>query len=57
MTQSGSPAEHIAARYETRWALTMTAIIVFLLAIVVFTGLHWASMPPSRVMQSTIRLK
>jgi cytochrome c oxidase subunit 2 len=27
----------------------MTAIIVFLLAVVVFTGLHWASMPPSRV--------
>jgi cytochrome c oxidase subunit II len=39
----------IAARYETRWAVIMTAIIISLLAVVVFTGLHWASMPPSRV--------
>jgi cytochrome c oxidase subunit II len=39
----------IAARYETRWAVLMTAIIISLLAVVVFTGLHWASMPPSRV--------
>lgn len=42
-------SEAIAAHYETRWAVVMTAIIVLLLAIVVFTGLHWASMPPSRV--------
>jgi cytochrome c oxidase subunit 2 len=27
----------------------MGTIIFFLLAVIVFTGLHWASMPPSRV--------
>ena len=47
LEEAGS--EHIAARYEARWALLMSAIIVLLLAMVVFTGLHWASMPPSRV--------
>ena len=51
MTDPGQHAvsHTVAARYETRWAVAMTAIIFFLLAIVVFTGLHWASMPPSRV--------
>ena len=51
MTDPGQHAEShtVATRYETRWAIGMTAIIFFLLAIVVFTGLHWASMPPSRV--------
>lgn len=51
MTDPGQHAvsHTVAARYETRWAIAMTAIIFFLLAIVVFTGLHWASMPPSRV--------
>lgn len=50
MTDAGvPPSEGIAARYERWWAIVMTAIIIFLLAIVVFTGLHWASMPPSRV--------
>ncbi len=39
----------IAARYEAWWALFMTGIVVLLLAVVVFTGVHWASMPPSRL--------
>lgn len=47
LDEAGS--EHIAARYEVRWALLMSAIITLLLAMIVFTGLHWASMPPSRV--------
>lgn len=47
--QGGAAHDVIAARYEGRWAAAMTAIIFFLLAIVVFTGLHWASMPTSRV--------
>lgn len=51
MTEAGAQQHSaaIAARYEARWALVMALIIVFLLAVVVFTGLHWASMPPSRV--------
>jgi cytochrome c oxidase subunit 2 len=47
--ESHSNSAATAARYEARWALAMGAIIFALLAIVVFTGLHWASMPPSRV--------
>jgi cytochrome c oxidase subunit II len=39
----------VAARYEARWAIAMTAFILLLLAMIVFTGVHFASMPPSRV--------
>ncbi|MDQ7975638.1 cytochrome C oxidase subunit II [Paraburkholderia sp. SARCC-3016] len=45
----GSPAERVAALAERRWAWFAGAIIVLMLAVVVFTGLHWAIMPPSRV--------
>lgn len=50
-----SAAEHpagselVAARYEARWALAMGGFIFLLLAMIVFTGVHFASMPPSRV--------
>lgn len=39
----------IAARIERRWAALVVGIIVLLIAMVVFTGLHWSMMPPSRV--------
>lgn len=39
----------IAARVEKRWAIFMVALVLVLVAMVVFTGLHWAMMPPSRV--------
>jgi len=39
----------IAAAAERRWALVVGAIIFVIVAMMVFTGLHWASMPPSRV--------
>jgi len=42
-----SEAASIAA--ERRWAYIVLAIIAMLLAMMVFTGLHWAAMPPSRV--------
>jgi len=47
-TDSPASAE-VAARAERRWAIAMVAIVALLVAIVVFTGLHWAFMPPSRV--------
>ncbi len=47
--EAASQGERLAARFEARWAFWMTALIVLLLAVVVFTTLHWASMPPSRV--------
>ena len=39
----------VSERIETRWAMTMFAIIVLLLGMVVFTAVHYAAMPPSRV--------
>ncbi|OXJ22038.1 cytochrome C oxidase subunit II [Burkholderia sp. HI2714] len=39
----------VAARVERRWATAMVLIIVVLVAMTIFTGLHWAMMPPSRV--------
>ncbi|WP_028206400.1 cupredoxin domain-containing protein [Paraburkholderia nodosa] len=39
----------VAARVERRWATLMVAFVSLLVAVVVFTGLHWAMMPPSRV--------
>ena len=39
----------VAARIERKWAALVIAVIAALVAMVVFTGLHWAMMPPSRV--------
>ncbi|MDP9046339.1 MAG: cytochrome C oxidase subunit II [Pseudomonadota bacterium] len=42
-------SEAAAVTAEKRWAVVVGLIIVLLLAMMVFTGLHWAAMPPSRV--------
>jgi cytochrome c oxidase subunit 2 len=39
----------VAARFEQRWGMLVGAIIVLLLAVIIFTAVHWSSMPPSRV--------
>lgn len=39
----------VAARVERRWAITMVVIVGVLVAITIFTGIHSAMMPPSRV--------
>ena len=39
----------VADAAERRWAIIVMLIIAMLLAMMVFTSLHWASMPPSRV--------
>ena len=53
MTSTGADAAHasvpVADAAERRWAIIVMLIIAMLLAMMVFTGLHWASMPPSRV--------
>ncbi|MFC0398227.1 cytochrome C oxidase subunit II [Paraburkholderia rhizosphaerae] len=51
---SSQPSDHhgnhsVEERAERRWAWFAGGIIVFMLVVVVFTGLHWAIMPPSRV--------
>lgn len=42
-------SEAVAVAAERRWALVVGVIILLLVAMMIVTGLHWASMPPSRV--------
>ena len=42
-------AEAVAGAAERRWAILVGVIIALLVLMMVVTGLHWASMPPSRV--------
>jgi len=42
-------SESVANAAERRWAIIVVLIIASLLAMMIFTGLHWAAMPPSRV--------
>jgi cytochrome c oxidase subunit II len=39
----------VAEKVETRWALFVGAITALLVGIIIFTALHWSSMPTSRV--------
>ena len=48
-TFAHSPAAAAAERAERRWAAIVAGIIFLLVAMMVWTGLHWAAMPPSRV--------
>ena len=48
-------AEHIAESAERRWAFIVIGIIGLLVAMMIATGLHWASMPPSRVETIDVR--
>ena len=41
--------EAVAVAAEKRWVIVVGLIIVVLIAMMVFTGVHWAAMPPSRV--------
>lgn len=54
MNQPATPdlhhaSEMVAVAAERRWAYIVIAIIALLLGVMIFTGLHWAAMPPSRV--------
>jgi cytochrome c oxidase subunit II len=53
MSSSSASDSHdsakVAARIEQRWAMLVVGIVAVLVAMVIFTGLHWAMMPPSRV--------
>ncbi len=40
---------HAAAQAERRWAVIALSLIGLVLAVITFTGLHWASMPPSGI--------
>ncbi|GAA4336568.1 cytochrome c oxidase subunit II [Pigmentiphaga soli] len=45
----GHAPEAVAVAAERRWAVIVGAIIALLVLMMIVTGLHWASMPPSRV--------
>jgi len=47
--------ETVAATAERRWAIIVIAIIGFLILMMIVTGIHWASMPPSRVEAVDVR--
>ena len=49
MSAVHAPGADAAELAERRWAWVVAAIITLLVLMMVFTGLHWASMPPSRV--------
>lgn len=45
-----TPSSHaVSVAAERRWAYIVVGIIALLILMMVITGLHWASMPPSRV--------
>ena len=44
-----SNGHDIAAASERRWAIVVMVIVALLVAMMIFTGLKWAAMPPSRV--------
>ena len=48
-TAAHSPGAEAAERAERRWTWVVAAIIFVLVAMMVWTGVHWAAMPPSRV--------
>ena len=49
MPSGGHASEAIAVAAERRWAFIVMGIIGLLVLMMIVTGLHWASMPPSRV--------
>jgi cytochrome c oxidase subunit 2 len=48
-------SEAVANAAERRWAIIVGLIIASLLAMMIFTSLHWAAMPPSRVETVDVR--
>jgi len=51
----GHASEAVSVAAEKRWAWIVAAIIAVIVAMMVFTGLHWAAMPPSRVETVNVR--
>jgi cytochrome c oxidase subunit II len=55
MSEAGHRAEAVAAAAEHRWVIVVGAIVALLVAMMIFTALHWAAMPPSRVETVDVR--
>jgi cytochrome c oxidase subunit 2 len=43
------PGENASHTAERRWAIISATLIAFILFVIVFTGIHWAAMPPSGI--------
>lgn len=43
------PGHDVAEQAERRWTVVVAVIVAILIAMMVFTGVHWAAIPPSRV--------
>jgi cytochrome c oxidase subunit 2 len=48
-TPGSADAHTVAVAAERRWTIVVAAIIAVLIGMMIVTGVHWASMPPSRV--------
>ena len=46
---AGSTSEATGSAAEKRWAIVVGLIVLLLIGMMVFTGIHWAAMPPSLV--------
>ena len=50
MSETGTHvSEAVAVAAERRWGIIVALIVAALVGMMIFTGVHWASMPPSRV--------
>jgi cytochrome c oxidase subunit II len=44
-----APPRDTIERSEQRWAYVVGAVVAFVFAVIIVTGLHWAAQPPSNV--------
>ena len=44
-----SASDDVVDHFERRWAFVVAGIVAIVFAVIVFTGLHWATQPPSNV--------
>ena len=49
MTVASPDGPDAANRAERQWAIASISLIAVVLGVVAFTGIHWASMPPSGI--------
>jgi cytochrome c oxidase subunit 2 len=46
---AGNTSEAVGSAAEKRWSIVVGLIVLLLIGMLVFTGVHWAAMPPSLV--------
>lgn len=54
-TPDGHQAEAVAVAAERRWAVVVGIIMGVIVLLMIFAGVHWLSMPPSRVETVNVR--